>query len=131
MSKLRRMQAEICFCNQDDTHAATAALIELDFEVEVLDWTDPGGGPHMWVMARHVSELSEHQFLDWVSAIVDPFDGFVVEAGAGWRQAEVQRYYRSRRIVPLDGTLSGRCRGASFEAALAIIGTHRITAMMR
>jgi hypothetical protein len=78
---LNKMTAEICFCHPSDLSSATPALIENDFEVSQLDWIDPEGGPHVWIIARAVTELDENHFLDLVRSIVDPFGGCVIEGG--------------------------------------------------
>jgi hypothetical protein len=75
---LQRMEAEICSRNPNDASSATATLIELDFDIELLDWIDDDSAA-CWVLARTLTELTESSFLDWVSAIVP--DGFVVSAG--------------------------------------------------
>jgi hypothetical protein len=77
---LNRMRAEICFCNRDDMNAAASELIELDFEVRELDWIDDESSA-VWIVADTLTALDPTIFLDRVSTVVDPFDGFVVEAG--------------------------------------------------
>ena len=77
---LNRMRAEICFCKRDDMNAASSELIELDFEVRELDWIDDESSA-VWIVADTPTPLDPSSFLDWVSIVVDPFDGFVVEAG--------------------------------------------------
>jgi hypothetical protein len=56
-----------------------AALAELGFAVTVLDWVDDCG-PTVWIKARITSELDENRFLDWMSSVVRPLGGDVVEA---------------------------------------------------
>lgn len=77
---LRKMDAEILFLDPKDVSAGSAALIDLGFEVEVLDWVDDYG-PTVFIRARITSELDQDQFFDWVSNIVPPLRGDVVEAG--------------------------------------------------
>ena len=77
---LNRMRAEICFCKRDDMNAASSELIELDFEVRELDWIDDEGSA-VWIVADTLTALDPFSFLDWVSNVVDPFGGYVVEAG--------------------------------------------------
>lgn len=78
---LNQMIAEICFCNSNDLSSATATLIENGFEIERLDWTDPEGGAHVWILAGALTELDQSHFLDQVIGIVDPYGGYVVEGG--------------------------------------------------
>ncbi len=80
------MIAEICFPHQNDLHAAMPKLAEFDFDIEVLDWMDDDGGA-LWVLASSLTELDQSGFLDFVNGIVDPFNGFVVEAGLNPRAA--------------------------------------------
>ena len=75
------MTAEICFGHPDDLSSATPTLIDNGFEIERLDWADPEGGAHVWIMASSLIELDESGFLDWAAGIVDPHRGYVVEAG--------------------------------------------------
>ena len=77
---LNRMRAEICFLNRNNMNAASSELIELDFEVRELDWTDDESSA-VWIWAYTLTALDPTSFLDWVSNVVDPFDGYVVEAG--------------------------------------------------
>ena len=77
---LNRMRAEICFCNRDDMNAAASELIELDFAVRELDWIDDESSA-VWIVADALTALDPSSFFDRVSIVVDPFDGFVVEAG--------------------------------------------------
>jgi hypothetical protein len=76
----QQMEAEILFLNPDHLNPCVAALVERDFEVEVLDWIDDYG-PTIWIKAKATSELTAGHFLDWVSSIVGPLHGDVVEAG--------------------------------------------------
>jgi len=77
---LNRMRAEICFCNRDDMNAAVSELIKRNFEVRELDWIDEEGSAVL-IVADTLAALDQINFFDWVSNVVDPFDGFVVEAG--------------------------------------------------
>ena len=77
---LQRMVAEILFLDPNDVSSGSAALMELGFTVEVLDWVDECG-PTVWIRAEIQSELGQDQFLDWVSSIVGPLLGDVAEAG--------------------------------------------------
>ena len=77
---LNRMRAEICFCNRDDMNVAASELIELDFAVRELDWIDDESSA-VWIVADAITALDPYSFFDWVDIVVDPFDGFVVEAG--------------------------------------------------
>ena len=78
---LSRMIAEIIFLDPADMNPAIAGLIELDFDVEVLDdWIDDDG-PAVWILASTLIELDDSAFFDWVKTVVEPLGGFVVEAG--------------------------------------------------
>jgi hypothetical protein len=73
--------AEILFLNPNDLDAARPKLAELGFEVEVLTgWVDPHG-PTKWILARALSELEPSDWFNWVSGVVEPLGGDVVEAG--------------------------------------------------
>ena len=61
-------------------NAAASKLIELDFEVRERDWIDDESTA-VWIAADTLTVLDPFSFLDWVSNVVDPFDGFVIEAG--------------------------------------------------
>jgi hypothetical protein len=74
---LRRMEAEVTFYNPNDVNPGTAALIEQDFDVEVLDWIDDDS-PVVWIKAWANTERTEDDFFNWVEDIVGPL-GFVVE----------------------------------------------------
>ena len=76
------MTAEIIFCYPEDMAPARAMLIELGFEVEVLDWVGPDpDDEHVWILASSRYEPDQFKFFDWVSRIVEPFRGDVIEAG--------------------------------------------------
>jgi hypothetical protein len=51
------------------------------FTVETLDWTDPEGGPHVWLVASASTELSADAFFAWVHTLVDEPSVFIVEGG--------------------------------------------------
>ena len=74
------MVAETIFSDPADMNPAIAELIELDFDVEVLDWIDDDG-PAVWILATTLSKLGDCAFFDWMNSIVEPLGGFVVEAG--------------------------------------------------
>ena len=78
---LSRVVAEIIFLDPADMNPAVAKLIELDFDVEVLDdWIDDDG-PAVWILVSTLTELDDSAFFDWVKTVVEPLGGFVVEAG--------------------------------------------------
>jgi hypothetical protein len=78
---LRKMIAEVIFLNPNDLNRGSAELIERDFEVEFLeDWIDEYSGA-VWIKAWTLSELDDFSFFDWVTTIVEPVGGDVVEAG--------------------------------------------------
>ena len=90
---LNRMRAEICFGNRDDMNAAASKLIELDFEVRELDWIDDESSA-VWIVADAITALDAYSFFDWVDIVVDPFDGFVVEAGpSSWPSESTTRLF--------------------------------------
>ena len=76
----QRMQAEILFPDPSDVKPCIAALTELGFEVEVLDWVDPYG-PTVWINAFITTDVAKDRILDWVSSLVEPLHGDCVEAG--------------------------------------------------
>jgi hypothetical protein len=81
------MSAEIIFSNSADVNPTIAELVELDFDVEILeDWIDDCG-PVVWILASAITELNPAAFFDRVKTIVEPLGGWVVEAGyaARWR----------------------------------------------
>ena len=76
----QKMEAEVLFLDPNDVGPGSAALVARGFDVEVLDWVDPGG-PTVWVEARITTDIAEEGFLDFVHKIVEPLHGDVVEAG--------------------------------------------------
>jgi hypothetical protein len=77
---LQRMDAEILFLDPDDVNPGIATLIELGFEVEVLDHIDPYG-PMVWIKARITTELDAKRFFHWINSLVEPLQGWLYEAG--------------------------------------------------
>jgi hypothetical protein len=77
---LQKMEAEILFHDPDDVNPGVAALVELGFEVKVLDYIDPYG-PTVWIRAWTITELDASAFFDWVQSIVEPLQGWLYEAG--------------------------------------------------
>lgn len=77
---LQKMAAEILFLNPSDVSPAAAALVELGFEIEHLDWVN-SYGPTKWFVAQINTELDENDFIDWMRNLVGPFHGDVVMAG--------------------------------------------------
>ena len=77
---LRRMETDVMFLDPDDVGPGSAALIEHDFDVEVLDCIDDYG-PAVWVRARIMTDLDGVRFLDWVRNIVEPLNGDVSDVG--------------------------------------------------
>jgi hypothetical protein len=69
------MTAEIIFLNPADMNPTIAELIELDFDVEVLDdWVDDEG-PTIWILANAITELNQSAFFDRAKTIVEPLGG--------------------------------------------------------
>ena len=81
----RRMDAEICTYNPDPI---IKKLVELGFEVEVIDRPDGDGST---VFATTLTELDPDAFYNHVEAIVDPLDGTVMESGPVLRPNLVRR----------------------------------------
>ena len=72
---------EVIFLRPADLRSAIPELMELDFDVEVLeDWIDDEG-PARWILASIYTELDLFGFLDWVKPIVEPLGGDVMEVG--------------------------------------------------
>jgi hypothetical protein len=84
---LNRMSAEIIFSNSADVNPTIAELVELDFDVEILEDCIDDCGPAVWILASAITELNPAAFFDRVKTIVEPLGGWVVEAGyaARWR----------------------------------------------
>ena len=62
---------------------AIADLIEIDFDVEVLDdWIDDTS-PAVWILAKIVNRLGDFAFFEWMRTIVEPLGGDLVETGTG------------------------------------------------
>jgi hypothetical protein len=78
MKQLQRMQADIVFHDPGDVSAATAALIELDFDVQILEDMIDDYSPAVFVRATVVTEIEERNFFDWLQAIIDPLGGEVL-----------------------------------------------------
>jgi hypothetical protein len=76
----QQMEAEILFLDPADVNAGVAALTARGFEVEVMDWVDPGG-PTVWIMARIATGLSQDAFFEYIHDIAEELNGDVVEAG--------------------------------------------------
>ena len=87
---LQKMTAEILFADPDQVNAATAVLIEHDFEVEILDLVDEYSRT-VWIVAKGLSNVSEDDFLGWMQSIVEPFEGDVLEAGPGTEMTPGER----------------------------------------
>src|SRR3954452_12687650 len=64
------MSAEVCFYNPDDLAAAMPVILAQGFEIRKLDWTDPQGGPHTWIMVDAITELDALGFLVRVNELV-------------------------------------------------------------
>jgi hypothetical protein len=60
----------------DDPEAAMAALRAQGLEVVIVD-----DDPTLCLEVHGVSELRPSEFLDWMHSIVEPFKGYVEEAG--------------------------------------------------
>jgi hypothetical protein len=75
-----QMDAEILFLDPGDVSSGSTTLTELGFKIEVLNYVDEYG-PTVWIKAGIASDLSQDEFLAWVSSIVEPLRGEVAEAG--------------------------------------------------
>ena len=74
---MQKMNAEIIF--DDRTLAEGKALLEQQgFDVEVYDFVLEEYPAMVWVMAEIDTDMSDVDFLYWVTRIVDPVKGFVV-----------------------------------------------------
>jgi hypothetical protein len=78
---LRRMEAEILFLDPNDVNPGSAALVDHDFEVEVLVDRIDDYSPAVWINAKVASTLDAGSFFDFAQDIVAPFNGVVLEAG--------------------------------------------------
>ena len=65
----------------NDVGTCTAELIDRDVDVEVLVDRIDVYSPVVWVRAETLTELDEIPFFDWLQAVVEPFNGQVLQAG--------------------------------------------------
>jgi hypothetical protein len=88
-----QMGTEICCSSPAKASYVTEELRANGFTVETLDWTDPEGGPHVWLVASASTELSADAFFAWVHTLVDEPSVFIVEGGplASIREAIAER----------------------------------------
>jgi hypothetical protein len=78
------MHAEVLFLNPAERDAALPKLIEQGLTIIPLDdWTDPYG-PTVWLVASARTELSEIDFLLWITNLAASLGGDAVSAGLGW-----------------------------------------------
>jgi len=85
LADVNRMYGQVLFSDGDDLDGAIAAIRAQGFEADiehVIDEDDPDGcPPTIFVAVTGTSELRDGQFLNWLSAVVEPFGGNVMEAG--------------------------------------------------
>jgi hypothetical protein len=80
--KLQRMAAEIIFENPAAAARAMPALIDHDFEVHNLfDEIDPCGTSAVWWLVWRI-ERDEVGFFNLVNNLIEPFGGWVEQAGS-------------------------------------------------
>jgi hypothetical protein len=76
------MQARFMFDNREAMELAKVKLMGLGFEVEVLDWTDPEGGPYVWMRVYTSVDYDDGaRFFDWMSELSKFTGGGMIEAG--------------------------------------------------
>jgi hypothetical protein len=75
------MQAEIIFIETDDINPVVEKLLELDYDLEILNWDFGDGDATSTITATAITELGEFAFFDHVQTIVGPLGGDVIEAG--------------------------------------------------
>jgi hypothetical protein len=63
------MGTEICCDTPAVADCVTEELRAHGFTVERLDWVDPEGGPHVWLVASALTELSADTFFAWVHTL--------------------------------------------------------------
>jgi hypothetical protein len=80
---MKRFAAEVLFLDPNDVPRATAALAAAgcDYAID-YDAIDPCG-PTVFGMVTGATELAEGDIGQWLTDIVDPFGGDVVEWGYG------------------------------------------------
>ena len=76
------METLILFLDPTDVEPASDALVKLGFAIENIGQRNIDEGPAIEIIARiTVTRLSQSDFLDWITRIVEPLGGDVIEAG--------------------------------------------------
>jgi hypothetical protein len=76
------LSADIIFNDPDTLAAGLAVLTKIGFTFTVMSQEESCcEAPAVRIMAFITAALPVHDFLYWVSDLVEPFDGFVCEAG--------------------------------------------------
>jgi hypothetical protein len=92
MTQARLMGAELMFYNDPDAmHRAMPALMAHGFEVHPFDWRDPYSDTR-WMLAWKQTPLDEDQFHQFVTFVVDPLGGEVLEWGHVKTDAELAEW---------------------------------------
>jgi hypothetical protein len=80
---LHTAEALIIVTEPKDVNAVTAALIDNDCAVEMLDHLSDPCGPTTWLKATVITAIDPDsiRFCDWLEAIVAPWGGFADEWG--------------------------------------------------
>jgi len=94
MTPGKQFEAEILFLDPIDVPRATEALAALGCEYKVdPDAIDDYGLPTVWGRVTGATELDELALGDWLSGIVDPLGGDVVE----WCLVELRKQRQAAR----------------------------------
>jgi hypothetical protein len=79
-----RFAAEVIFPNPCALAAAAVALAKLELACKRdPDARDPAGTDYVWAMVSGSTELAEDAIAEWLSPLVWPFGGDIVEWGYG------------------------------------------------
>jgi hypothetical protein len=78
-----RFMAELMFCNPDDADDAITALaaVGVKFEIDLANPEEVNGSLVAFGMASGTTTLAEDDIGDWLSDIIEPHHGSVVQ----WR----------------------------------------------
>jgi hypothetical protein len=90
------MEAEIV-TDTDKVDPIMERLLELGFELEIIDWPEDLGTT---IVATTLTELEEVAFFHYVGEIVDPLDADLMEAGIVWQPSLLRGpSVRRRRVL--------------------------------
>ena len=94
---MRRMEAELV-TDTDKVDPIVERLLELGFELEVIDWPGVLGTT---IVATTLTDLEELAFFHYVGAIVEPLGADLMEAGIVWEPSLIRSPgVRRRRARP-------------------------------